>query len=89
MSADNEKLKKEMTHSKKSRNEILRNMEGMEQRMAFLEDQNTTLVHENNRLKDDNMKIYRFVKGLEWDIETFVHTLRKNKTNMKRTNKKC
>ena len=66
-----------MTHAKKSRNEILNNMEGMEQRMAFLEDQNTVLVHENKRLKDDNMKIYRFVKGLEWDIENICAYLKK------------
>ena len=82
MTADNEKLKKEMAHSKKSRREILNNMEGMEQRMAFLEDQNTALVHENNRLKDDNMKIYRFVKGLEWDIENICAYLeKKHETN--------
>ena len=66
-----------MAHANKSRNEILHNMEGMEQRMAFLEDQNTTLVHENNRLKDDNMKMYRFVKGLEWDIENICAYLEK------------
>ena len=77
MTEDNEKLKKEMAHSKKSRREIIRNMEGMEQRMAFLEDQNTALVHENNRLKDNNMKIYRFVKGLEWDIEAICGYLEK------------
>ena len=77
MTEDNEKLKKEMAKAKKSRRVILHNMEGMEQRMTFLEDQNTTLVHENNRLKDDNMKIYRFVKGLEWDIENICIYLEK------------
>ena len=77
MTDDNKKLKKEIAHAKKSRNEIIRNMEGMEQRMAFLEDQNTALVQENNRLKDDNMKIYRFVKGLEWDIENICAYLEK------------
>ena len=77
MSEDNEKLKKEMSNAKKSRRVILHNMEGMEQRLAFLEDQNTTLVHENNRLKDENMKISRFVKGLEWDIENICAYLEK------------
>ena len=77
MTEDNKKLKKEMTHTKKCRRVIIKNMEGMEQRMAFLEEQNTTLVHENNRLKDDNMKIYRFVKGLEWDIENICAYLEK------------
>ena len=77
MSEDNKKLKKEIGHAKKSRNEILHNMEGLEQRMAFLEDQNTALVRENNQLKDDHMKLYRFVKGLEWDIENICAYLEK------------
>ena len=66
-----------MAHAKKSRNEILHNMEGMEQMMTFLEEQNNALVHENKSLKDENMKIYRFVKGLEWDIENICAYLEK------------
>ena len=81
MSEDNTKLKNEMIHAKKSRREILRNMEGMEETIAFLEDQNATLVRENNQLKDDHMKLYRFVKGLEWDIENICIYLEKQQDN--------
>ena len=81
MSEDNKKIKKEMIHAKKSRREILRNMEGMEERMAFLEDQNTALLRENNQLKDDHMKLYRFMKGLEWDIENICIYLEKQQDN--------
>ena len=70
-----------MIHAKKSRREILRNMEGMEERMAFLEDQNTALLRENNQLKDDHMKLYRFMKGLEWDIENICIYLEKQQDN--------
>ena len=81
MSEDNTKLKNEMIHAKKSRREILRHIEGMEERIAFLEDQNATLVRENNQLKDDHMKLYRFTKGLEWDIENICIYLEKQQDN--------
>ena len=66
-----------MVHDKKSRREILHNMEGLEERMVFLEERNTVLLNENKQLKDDNMKLYRFVKGLEWDIENICIYLEK------------
>ena len=66
-----------MVHDKKSRCEILHNMEGLEERMVFLEERNTVLLNENKQLKDDNMKLYRFVKGLEWDIENICIYLEK------------
>ena len=77
MKEDNEKLKNEMVRAKKSRRAIIHNMLRMEQRMAFLEDQNTTLTHENTSLKDDIMKIEGYVKGLEWDIEAICGYLEK------------
>ena len=52
-------------------------MLGMEQRMAFLEEQNTTLTQKNTSLKDEIMKIEHYVKGLEWDIEAICAYLEK------------
>ena len=77
MKEENEKLKNEIVRAKKSRRAIIHNMLGMEQRMAYLQEQNTTLTHENTSLKDDIMKIEGYVKGLEWDIEAICGYLEK------------
>ena len=66
-----------MVVAKKSRRMLEHNVEGMDQRLACLEEHNTTLVCENKQLKDDNMKLYRFVKGLEWEIENICAYLEK------------
>ena len=66
-----------MIHTKKRQRELQHNVEGLEQQMGYLQEQNTFLTNENNNLKDDNMKIYRFVKGLEWDIENICIYLEK------------
>ena len=66
-----------MIHTKKRQRELQHNIEGLEQQMAYLQEQNTILTNENHNLKDDNMKIYRFVKGLEWDIENICIYLEK------------
>ena len=66
-----------MIHTKKRQRELQHNIEGLEQQMTYLQEQNTILMKENHNLKDDNMKIYRFVKGLEWDIENICIYLEK------------
>ena len=66
-----------MVHNKKISRMMLHNMEGMDQRLNCLEEHNTYLINENNQLKDDNMKLNRFVKGLEWDIENICAYLEK------------
>ena len=66
-----------MVNDKKSKRMMQRNMEGMDQRLNCLEEHNTYLINENNQLKEDNMKLYRFVKGLEWDIEAICAYLEK------------
>ena len=66
-----------MARSMKSRRTIIHNMLGMEQRMAFLENQNTALTQENTSLKDNIVKIEGYVKGLEWDIEAICGYLEK------------
>ena len=66
-----------MARSMKSRRTIIHNMLGMEQRMAFLENQNTALTQENTSLKDKIVKIEGYVKGLEWDIEAICGYLEK------------
>ena len=72
-----------MVQCKKSRRVLLHTIEGIEQRMVFLEDQNTTLIQENNKLKADNMKMDRYVKGLEWDIEAICGYLEKQQDKNK------
>ena len=52
-------------------------MQGLEQQMDYLQDHNTILINENNTLKDENEKIAKFVKGLEWDIENICIYLEK------------
>ena len=66
-----------MAQCKKSRRVLLHAIEGIEQRTAFLEDENTTLIQENNKLKADNVKMDRYIKGLEWDIEAICGYLEK------------
>ena len=45
--------------------------------MDYLQDHNTTLIKETNTLKDENEKIVKFVKGLEWDVENICIYLEK------------
>ena len=52
-------------------------MQGLEQQMDYLQDHNTTLIKETNTLKDENEKIVKFVKGLEWDVENICIYLEK------------
>ena len=66
-----------MVRTKKTNRAIIHNMLGMEQRMDYLQEQNTTLTHENISLKDDIIKIEGYLKGLEWDIEAICGYLEK------------
>ena len=52
-------------------------MEGLEQQTVYLQEENANVKKENNTLKEDNVKTYRFVKGLEWDIENICIYLEK------------
>ena len=45
--------------------------------MDYLQDHNTILINENNTMKDEIVKISKFVKGLEWDIENICIYLEK------------
>ena len=66
-----------MLHTKKRQRELLRTLEGLEQQSVYLQEENANVKKENNTLKEDNVKIYRFVKGLEWDIENICIYLEK------------
>ena len=66
-----------MIEHDRSRDEILRNMEAMEERMAVLEEENTALKQENTTLKEEHMKIALFAKGLDKEIENVCAYLEK------------
>ena len=66
-----------MLHTKKRQRELLRTLEGLEQQSVYLQEENANVKKENNTLKEDNVKISNFVKGLEWDIENICIYLEK------------
>ena len=45
--------------------------------MDYLQDHNTILINENTVLKEENEKIVKYIKGLEWDIENICIYLEK------------
>ena len=50
---------------------------GLEQQTDYLQDHNTILINENTALKEENEKIVKYIKGLEWDIENICIYLEK------------
>ena len=66
-----------MIEHDRSRDEILRNMEATEERMAVLEEENTALKQENKTLKEEHIKIACFAKGLDKEIENVCAYLEK------------
>ena len=62
---------------RKRQHKLERYVEGLEQQTDYLQEHNTILVNENNTLKDENEKIVKFMKGLEWDIENICIYLEK------------
>ena len=52
---------------------------GLEQQMDYLQDHNTILINANTALKEENKKIVKFMKGLEWELEAVCGYLEKQK----------
>ena len=63
----------------KQQRKLEKYVEGLEQQTDCLQGHNTFLINENNALKDNNEKIVKFMKGLEWEIEAVCGYLEKQK----------
>ena len=64
---------------RKQQRKLEKYVEGLEQQTDCLQEHNTFLINENNALKDNNEKIVKFMKGLEWEIEAVCGYLEKQK----------
>ena len=60
-----------------SRDEMLKSMEVMENRVTLLEEENVSLKEENIKLKEENRKIALFAKGLDRELENVCVYLEK------------
>ena len=69
-----DELKQELAHGERCRNEMSNAIEVLELKVNVLEE-------ENGMLKEENLKIANFSKGLEWDIENICIYLEKQQDN--------
>ena len=64
---------------KKKHRKLEKYVNGLEQQMDYLQDHNTILINANTVLKEENKKIVKFMKGLEWELEAVCGYLEKQK----------
>ena len=64
---------------RKQQRKLEKYVEGLEQQIDCLHEHYTFIINENNTLKDNNEKIVKFMKGLEWEIEAVCGYLEKQK----------
>ena len=64
---------------KKKHRKLEKYVNGLEQQMDYLQDHNTILINANTALKEENKKIVKFMKGLEWELEAVCGYLEKQK----------
>ena len=64
---------------RKQQRKLNKYAEGLEQQIDRLQEHHTFIINENNTIKDNNEKIVKFMKGLEWDIEAVCGYLEKQK----------
>ena len=66
-----------MLEQDRSRDEMLKSMEVMENRVALLEEENVALKEESIKLKEENRKMTLFAMGLDREIENVCAYLEK------------